>query len=72
VVAGLGNRQGNTLGAERVWSIPVNWYLLADKLRIGVRVFPRRDSGTQGAPRADFSVGLADVNGLLYWMLRRS
>jgi hypothetical protein len=55
-----------------VWSIPVNWYLLADKLRIGVRVFPRRDSGVQGAPSADFSVGLADVNGLLYWMLRRS
>src|SRR5256885_5194123 len=68
----FGRWQGNTLGAERVWSIPVNWYLLADKLRIGVRVFPRRDSGTQGAPRADFSVGLADVNGLLYWMLRRS
>ena len=68
----FGRWQGNSLGAERVWSIPVNWYLLADKLRIGVRVFPRRDSGVQGAPSADFSVGLADVNGLLYWMLRRS
>jgi hypothetical protein len=58
--------------APRVWSIPITWYLLADKLRIGVRVFPERDGAVQGAPRADFSVGLADLNGLLYWMLRRS
>src|SRR2546430_2482454 len=68
----FGRWRGNPIGAEPVWSIPVTWYLLADKLRIGVRVFPSRDAGVQGAPRADFSVGLADVNGLLYWMLRRS
>ena len=58
--------------AERVWSIPVTWYLLADKLRIGARVFPGRDSGVPGGPRADFSIGLADLRGLVYWMLRRS
>jgi len=68
----FGRWRGNPIGAEPMWSIPVTWYLLSDKLRIGVRVFPGRDSGIQGAPHADFSVGLADLNGLLYWMLRRS
>lgn len=65
--------QGAPPGTEAgwLWSIPVTWYVLADKLRIGLRVFPDRDTAVQGQPRVDFSIGLADVNGLVYWLLRR-
>ena len=61
---------GGTL-AGGVWSIPVSWYVLADKVRLGIRVFPGHDSGVQGGPSADLSVGLSDLNGLAYWLLRR-
>jgi len=64
--------RSSIVGARgQVWAIPVSWYLLADKLRLCLRLFPGGDSGVQGRPIADFGIGIADVNGLAYWLLRR-
>ena len=46
--------------------------LLADKLRIGFRVLPGNTSAVHGGKKVALTLGLADLNGLVYWMLRRS
>jgi predicted acylesterase/phospholipase RssA len=56
----------------RVWAIPVTAYLLADKLRIGFRLLPGNDSAVHGGNKVALTIGLADLNGLVYWMLRKS
>jgi len=56
----------------RVWAVPVTAYLLADKLRIGFRILPGNDSAVHGGNKIALTIGLADLNGLVYWMLRKS
>ena len=56
----------------RVWAVPVTAYLLADKLRIGFRLLPGNDSAVHGGKKVALTFGLADLNGLVYWMLRKS
>ncbi|MGH7539168.1 MAG: patatin-like phospholipase family protein [Gemmatimonadales bacterium] len=58
--------------AAPVWAVPVTAYLLADKLRIGFRFLPGNDSAVHGSNTVALTFGLADVNGLVYWMLRKS
>ncbi len=53
-------------------SFPVSFYFLADKLRVGVRVLPGNRTVVNDAGQLAVSVGLADLNGLLYWMFRKS
>jgi predicted acylesterase/phospholipase RssA len=55
-----------------VWAVPVTAYLLADKLRIGVRVLPGNRSAVHDGKKIALTFGLSDLNGLVYWMLRRS
>jgi hypothetical protein len=56
----------------KVWAVPVTAYLLADKLRIGLRLLPRNDSAVHGGNNIALTIGFADLNGLVYWMLRKS
>ena len=56
----------------RVWAVPVTAYLLADKLRIGFRLLPGNVSAVHGGKKIALTFGLADLNGLVYWMLRKS
>ncbi len=56
----------------RVWAVPVTAYLLADKLRIGFRLLPGNNSAVHGGNTVALTIGLADLNGLVYWMLRKS
>lgn len=58
--------------AGRVWSIPVTLYLLADKLRISARILPGNRSPVNDGGQFALSVGLADLNGLVYWVFRKS
>ena len=55
-----------------VWAVPVTAYLLADKLRIGIRVLPGNNSAIHGGKKIALTLGLSDLNGLMYWMLRKS
>ncbi len=55
-----------------VWAVPVTAYMLADKLRIGFRILPGNDSAVHGGNKIALTIGFADLNGLVYWMLRRS
>ncbi len=55
-----------------VWAVPVTAYLLADKLRVGVRVLPGNNSAIHGGKKIALTLGLSDLNGLVYWMLRKS
>ena len=55
-----------------VWAVPVTAYLLADKLRIGFRVLPGNDTAVHGGKKIALTFGIADLNGLVYWMLRKS
>jgi predicted acylesterase/phospholipase RssA len=55
-----------------VWAVPVTAYLLADKLRVGVRILPGNNSAIHGGKKIALTFGLADLNGLVYWMLRKS
>jgi hypothetical protein len=55
-----------------VWAIPVTAYLLADKLRIGFRLLPGNHSEVHGGKKVALTFGIADLNGLVYWMLRKS
>jgi hypothetical protein len=57
---------------KTVWAVPVTAYLLADKLRIGFRVLPGNTSAVHGGKKVALTFGLADLNGLVYWMLRKS
>jgi predicted acylesterase/phospholipase RssA len=57
---------------KAVWAVPVTAYLLADKLRIGFRVLPGNTSAVHGGKKVAVTFGLADLNGLVYWMLRKS
>jgi hypothetical protein len=52
--------------------VAVTAYLLADKLRIGFRVLPGNDSAIHGGKKIALTFGLSDLNGLVYWMLRKS
>ena len=56
----------------QVWAVPVTAYLLADKLRIGFRLLPGNTSAIHGGKNIALTFGLADLNGLVYWMLRKS
>jgi hypothetical protein len=56
----------------RVWAVPVTAYLIADKLRIGVRLLPGNDSAVHGGNNVALTIGLTDLNGLVYWVLRKS
>jgi len=55
-----------------VWAVPVTAYLLADKLRIGFRLLPGNNSAVHDGKKVALTFGLADLNGLVYWMLRKS
>lgn len=55
-----------------VWAVPVTAYLLADKLRVGFRFLPGNDTAVHGGKKIALTFGLADLNGLVYWMLRGS
>jgi predicted acylesterase/phospholipase RssA len=55
-----------------VWAVPVTAYLLTDKVRVGFRLLPGNTSAVHGGRKIALMFGLADLNGLLYWMLRRS
>ncbi|HEY6109694.1 MAG TPA: patatin-like phospholipase family protein [Gemmatimonadales bacterium] len=65
-------RRPATNPEKTVWAVPVTAYLLADKLRIGVRVLPGNTSAVHGGKKIALTFGLADLNGLVYWMLRKS
>jgi len=56
----------------RVWAFPVTAYLLADKLRLGLRLLPGNNSAVHGGNHVALTIGFADLNGLVYWMLRKS
>jgi hypothetical protein len=56
----------------RVWAVPVTAYLLADKLRIGLRLLPGNDTAVHGGNQIALTIGFADLNGFVYWMLRKS
>lgn len=56
---------------RRVWAVPLTAYLLADKLRLGFRLLPGNTSAIHGGKDIALTFGIADLNGLLYWMLRR-
>ena len=70
----FGNWRHQPLGSpdRRVWAVPVTAYLLADKLRIGLRFLPRNESAVHDGKKIALTFGLADLNGLIYWMLRKS
>jgi hypothetical protein len=55
-----------------IWAVPVTAYLLADKLRIGFRLLPGNHSEVHGGKKVALTFGIADLNGLVYWMLRKS
>ena len=55
-----------------VWAVPLTAYLLADKLRIGFRLLPGNHSEVHGGKKVALTFGIADLNGLVYWMLRKS
>ncbi|HET9707577.1 MAG TPA: hypothetical protein VFP39_04680 [Gemmatimonadales bacterium] len=57
--------------AGRVFAFPVTFYLLADKLRINVRLMPGNKTAVNDGGEVAVSVGLADLNGLIYWMFRK-
>ena len=57
--------------AGRVFAFPVTFYLLADKLRINVRLMPGNKTAVNDRGELAVSVGLADLNGLIYWMFRK-
>jgi predicted acylesterase/phospholipase RssA len=56
--------------ADRVWAIPLTAYLLADKFRVGLRFLPGNDSQVHDGSKFAVSLGVSDVNGLVYWMFR--
>jgi hypothetical protein len=55
-----------------VVSFPLSFYFLADKLRVGLRVLPGNHTAVNDAGQIMVTVGLADLNGLVYWMFRKS
>jgi predicted acylesterase/phospholipase RssA len=55
-----------------VWAVPLTAYLLADKLRIGLRILPGNNSAIHDGKKMALTFGIADLNGLVYWMLRKS
>lgn len=57
--------------AGRVFAFPVTFYMLADKLRINVRLMPGNKTAVNGGGEVAVSVGMADLNGLVYWMFRK-
>ena len=71
-VMGRWKRQPFGKDAGRVFSIPLSFYFLADKLRVGVRVLPGNHTAVNDAGQIMVTVGLADLNGLVYWMFRKS
>ena len=56
--------------ADRVWAIPVTAYFFADKVRIGLRFIPNNTSEIQSGSAFGATIGLSDLNGVLYWALR--
>jgi predicted acylesterase/phospholipase RssA len=70
----FGNWQNRPPGNQekQVWAVPVTAYLLGDKLRVGFRLLPGNTSAVHGGKKIALTFGLADLNGLAYWMLRRS
>jgi hypothetical protein len=63
----VAGRKGHLLGGE------VTSYFLGGKVRASLRVLPGngdRASNIQGGERWAMTFGLADVNGLMYWLLR--
>jgi predicted acylesterase/phospholipase RssA len=65
------NRPPFGTDAGRVFAFPVTFYLLADKLRLNVRLMPGNKTAVNDRGEVAVSVGLADLNGLVYWMFRR-
>lgn len=57
--------------AGRRVAFPLTFYLLADKLRVGVRLLPGNHTALNDGGQVAVSVGLADLNGLVYWMFRK-
>ena len=57
--------------AGRVFAFPVTFYMLADKLRINVRLMPGNKTAVNDGGEVAVSVGLSDLNGLVYWMFRK-
>ncbi len=57
--------------AGRVFAFPVTFYMLADKLRINVRLMPGNKTAVNDHGEVAVSVGLADLNGLVFWMFRK-
>ena len=57
--------------AGRVFAFPVTFYMLADKLRINVRLMPGNKTAVNDHGEVAVSVGLADINGLVYWLFRK-
>lgn len=55
-----------------VVSFPLTLYFLADKLRVGIRVLPGNRTAVNDAGQIAVSFGLADLNGLAYWMFREN
>jgi hypothetical protein len=44
--------------------------LIADRLRLGIRYLDDPDPAFNGGHRVWYSLGIADFNGLMYWMRR--
>jgi hypothetical protein len=57
--------------AGRVFAFPVTFYMLADKLRINVRLMPGNKTAVNDGGEMAVSIGMADLNGLVYWMFRK-
>lgn len=56
--------------ADRVWAIPLTFYLLADKIRLSFRWTPGNDSAVNDGREVAAIMALSDFNGLVYWGLR--
>lgn len=60
------------IGDDREAAVAANLstYLLAGKIRVGLRYLPERNPGLLQAERFSSSVAIADFNGLTYWFFR--
>jgi predicted acylesterase/phospholipase RssA len=54
-----------------VVSFPISFYFLADKMRVGLRVLPGNATAVNDRGQIMMTVGLSDLNGLVYWMFRK-
>jgi hypothetical protein len=63
-------RQGPPGNEDNLLDVPLAGYFLGDKVRLGVRLFPHNHSAVNARSNVAVTLGLADLNGLLYWALR--